>query len=137
MTDARGGLFRAFHDGHREESDPLIHRAPLANWLQVGVVGVPMAFEVPGNAKGGVRECAVCHEGEQDEQSPDPSIAIEERVDRLELVMQEGCAHDRGVGLRVIGEALPVGQSLGHVLIVWRYEDRRLRARLGCADPYR
>src|SRR4051812_22816773 len=95
---ARGGGRRARDRDHtfEEELEPLFPRALRSDTLEVVVVGVPMLLEVEAQVQQRLREHLVGAEQQRDQEPTDAAVAVEKRMDRLELdVSERGLDEDR------------------------------------------
>lgn len=121
-------------DAAKEEGDPRYEVALLARDQQVVVVLAAMLFEVGGEVEQRLAERAAQHQHQRDHQTSDPTVAVEERMDRLELVVGDGELHEqREVGL--VEELLQIAQRALHLAGGWRHEDGIVQG--AASDPHR
>jgi hypothetical protein len=76
-------------------------------------------FEVGREIEKRAGETVTEYQVEDDDQSAQPAIPIEERVNGLELIMEETALYEYWDGLVLVEEALPVRQK-GPDLFWWR-----------------
>src|SRR6185437_12477622 len=107
-------LCRARNDGICEEFKPCFPIACLAYAVQQFVVCLPVLLEVQAQVEQWLAQQSVVGELQRDEQAADASVAIEKRVNRLELHVRE-----RRLGKRwrylwaIVQEALEIFQAVG------------------------
>src|SRR5215208_67307 len=132
---ATGSILGLTRDACKKVNDPLLPFAPLARGEQSRVVLGAMPLEIGAEVEQWSAEQAPLAEQQRDEQSPDAPIAVEERMDCLELVVQHGEPDERRGWIVGVEVPLQIGQRLVHLRNV-RRNDRGLskRAPRG-ADP--
>ena len=74
-------------------------------------------------------------EEEHDQQPSEPAVAVEERVDRLELVVQQRGLDERWQSRVLVDEALEIAQQLGRSVRRRRHERGGLDRGAGRPDP--
>src|ERR1035438_7377910 len=72
-------------------------------------------------------------EQEHGQQTPDPPVSVEERVQRLELVVQQGVLYEQRDLDGLVGVALPVSQERRE--LSWRRRDEPRRLDRGSTFP--
>ncbi len=75
------------------------------------------------------------HQEQHDEQPAESAVAVEERVDRLELVLDQRSLHQRWQLGLLVHEALEVAEQVAQLVRWRRHERRRLDRGAGCPDP--
>src|SRR5690606_1273734 len=88
-------LLRDRRDALEEVSDPPFPIACRAHAIEAAVVFRPMAFEVEAEIEEGLREESPILEEERHQEPSDAPVAIEERVNRLELHVKEARSDER------------------------------------------
>ncbi len=123
-VDRVGGLSR-----HRrqEELEPLLHLTALSDSLQSVVVVGPVGLEEATQVQQRARQQVTFDQEEDDQQAPEPAVAVEERVDRLELVMGERGRDERRQVVIVVDESLEVGERCAEIVDGWRHKRRGVR----------
>lgn len=135
--EAPGGsccLGRDCDDAFQEELDPFLPVALGAYGLEQFVVTAAVLFEIQGEIEQGLAEEPFSVQEEGDEQPPGAAIAIQKRVDGLELHMCEGCANEHGSGDGLAVEEVLQGPHALDDGIWWR-RDVAYVAGAGAADP--
>jgi hypothetical protein len=89
-------------DTVQEELEPLGDLAALSDVLQPVVVVALALIEVAGEIQQRCRQPPAVREVEHDEEPPEPPVAVEERVNGLELVMQQGTPYEQRQAWRLI-----------------------------------
>ena len=84
--------------GLQEELQPLLDLASLAHCLQSFVVRRPVLLEVSAEVEQGSSDPLLLQEVEDDEDASEPAVAVQERVDRLELGVDQRRLDDRRMG---------------------------------------
>lgn len=97
------------------------------------VVLAAVLLEVRREVEQGLGQCVSQHEHERDHQATDPAVAVEERMDHLELVVGDReLDQERKVGL--VQELLEVAECSLHFVGWWGDEDGVLEG--GSTDPH-
>jgi len=91
-----------------------------ADAQQRRVVLGAVRLDVRGQIEERLRQAAALSQEQRDEQAADTAVAVEERVDRLELLVHEGALDEIGQARPVLQEELPGGER-GHHLIDRRW----------------
>jgi hypothetical protein len=99
---AGDGLAGGLDDAGEEEREPLLPIAIQADVLKEFVVGLAVALEVKGEIEERLAEDTLRAENEGDEQTAETTIAIEERVNGLELDVSEGGLEQRAGRNRIV-----------------------------------
>ena len=100
----------------------MVDIATLADALQRVVVGLASRLEVGREIQQWLGETVADDEEEDDEKPSKTAVAIEERVDRLELVVQECRLNERGQLGILVDEPLEVTQQARELLWGWGNE---------------
>src|SRR5690606_28212049 len=117
-----GRLQRCLGDAVEEELQPCLPVAILADLLQQVVILAAMRLEVEAEIEDRLLQDALRAEQEGDQQAAEASVSVEERMDSLELDMDEP-GLDEGRHLRRVGmdERLQVRHEVEDVLGGRRY----------------
>ena len=91
FTGGIDGLRRRIPHARQEVFHPGFPSAVLTDLLQQTIVVSASCFEVEAEIQEGLTQCASITQHERDQQAPETSVAVEERMDRLELHMREPC----------------------------------------------
>ncbi len=91
-----------------EERQPGHEVTVLAGDQQVVVVLAAVLLEVRREVEERLGQRVAEHEHQGDEQTPDPAVAVEERVDDLELVVRDRELHEQGQ-VSFVEEPLQIG----------------------------
>ena len=91
-----GGLVGGFFDALQEEIEPLFPGAVGADALEEFVVGAAVFFEKKAEIEERLGQDAVVAEQHRDEEAAGAAVAVEERVDGLELRVGEAGADEGG-----------------------------------------
>jgi hypothetical protein len=119
-----------------EESNPTIEVTSAPHVLKVFVVLRLTFLEVGTDIQERLGEHSLLHEEEADEEAAKPAVAIQERVDRLELVMNQSAADEHGKARTLlVEELLPIGEGIHHLLWWRRHEGRILDRCSALTDP--
>ena len=105
LKGVNGGL-GGLDDGDEKKSQPVIEVVAGADAHEGVVVFAPMFFKVGGEIEAGVAEEVFIDQVEGDEETADAAIAIEEGVDRFEVVVADCDADELG---NVNGLVVPEG----------------------------
>lgn len=99
-------VFRLRADTIEEQREPSVEVASLPHCLERVVVVVATPLEIRRQVvEKRLGEPAPHDEEEHDQQPSEPAVAIEERVDRLELVVEQGGLDQRGQPGVLVNEA--------------------------------
>lgn len=79
-----------------EVSDPFLQSPLLAYGKKMAIVIVPVPLEIRAQIQQGLREELLRAEKKSDQEPPDASVPIKKWMNNLELVVDQGEAHDRG-----------------------------------------
>ena len=116
------GVACLLSDATEKEPDPRHQVALLAGEEQMVVVLAAMLLEVGREVEQRLWQCLAQYEHERDHQSADAAVAVEERMDDLELVVSDGeLDQEREFGL--VEEAFEVGERVVHLVGRRRDED--------------
>jgi hypothetical protein len=142
-AQALGGEYRAVGDlsnPFQEERDPRFPVSVAADTIQEVVVRGAIPFEIEAEVEERVAEDPRLAEQQRDEETADAAVAVEKRMDRLELHVRQGRAqeHRHAVALRV-KELLELRHALGNRRVWRRHESGVSRSRatnpvLGAAE---
>ena len=80
----------------QEEPDPALPVARGPDPLEELVVALSLLLEVKAEIEERLSERALVAENERDEEVPEPAVAVEERVNGLELNVDQGSLQQRG-----------------------------------------
>lgn len=139
----RDRVLRSASTGRGEEPDPPVHALaghhrvrppPVAGQSQPFDVGLGPAGENQRDWRHGVWSDASATQHDVHERASNPAIAVDKRVDRLELGVGDGGLHDsrhRGV----VDEAAEIGEELLDQLRRWRDEPCGAGVQTAPADP--
>ena len=130
-----GGALGRLPDGDQEEEQPRRPGAVGAHRLEQAVVLVAVGLDVGGGIEHRVREAAALDEEQRDEQAAEPAVALEERVDGLEALVQERALHERREAGALSDEPVPLGERRVHLGHRRGHVDRRLDGRPRRSDP--
>jgi len=83
-----------------------------------------------------LREQPLLHQQEDDEEATKPAVAVEEGVDRLELVVDQGDLDERRDRCVLVDKSFEVTERALHVVDGRRDEDGRLDAVVGRAIQF-
>src|SRR6266498_5290977 len=134
LPRAQDRLGRDLLDAAEEEPEPRLPVSVDPYGLQAVVVLGAVLLEEPAQVQERQREHLPLTEQERHEQPSDAPVAVEERVDRLELRVGEPGVHERRERL-IVQELLEVAENV-HELPRWRRHERRVSDRRGAgADP--
>ena len=122
-------------DRVEEQREPALEVSVLADALQCCVVLVSSFLEVGGDVQDWCREAVANHEEEDDEESAEPTVAVEERMDGLELVVEEGLLDERRQGRLFVDERFEIVEEVAEFIRWWRNEGRGLDRGAGRTDP--
>ncbi len=90
----RGGSVKRLicrcRNAFQEKREPLFPGTTFAHFLQQTIVFRPMGFEVKTQVEKGLAQYTLHTQKERNKQAPDPAVAIQKRVNRFKLNMQEG-----------------------------------------------
>src|SRR5947207_3028551 len=129
-----GGLTGGFHDTRQEEIEPTLPVAGLAHGLEALVIGVAVGLEIKAEIEERAAQHALLAEEQRDKQPPEPAVAVEERVDGLELYMSEPRLHEDGNLRRSrVQEPLEIAHASPDLARRRRHEGSIARPR--AADP--
>jgi len=103
-------------DGLEEEADPRFVRSLLSHCLEAPDVLVSVPLQVPRQVKEGCMEHASFDEIEVDEEPSQPSVAVQEGVDGLELVVKERAADENRKRRLLVEEPLEIRHRIGYEL---------------------
>ena len=107
-------------DGLKEEQHPLLIVAAGANVAQLSVI-LPLVFlEEIRDVQNRTVQKPPLHEAEQDKQSANASVAVQEGVDRFKLVVDQGRTDKRSIGVLGIDVLLQIRHGLLHILDIGR-----------------
>src|SRR5687767_2255899 len=76
-----------------EEAQPGFPRSLRANSLEMVVVSIAITLQIEAQVEQGPREYPLGDEQERDQEAANPAVAIEKRMDRLELSMSQSRPH--------------------------------------------
>ena len=128
------GVASLLTDTTKEEGDPWHEVAALAGDQQVVVVLAAVLLEERGEVQQRPGQRVAQHEHQRDHQSSDATVAVEERMDHLELVVRDRQLHEQWeVGL--VEELLQVAERVAHV-VGWRRHKDGIVER-GTPEPHR
>jgi len=117
----------------QEEDQPLAHVMPFAYTHQVIDIGGLVPFEIVREVERGLCQQSFRSEVERDHQPAEPAVAIQEGMDRLELVMgYRDPDQRRNTKFLIVQEPLQVGHQVRYMLVVRRHEHSVAQAD---ADP--
>ena len=129
-----GGLVRCLGHAIQEEREPALPRSRLLHGLQQLVVQAAVLLQVKAEIEHRrTQDALLAQQQQRDQQSAKPPVAVEERVDRLELDVDQAGLDQGGQAIgRVVDEQL----ELAHALLddVRRRDERRV-AGPGAAYP--
>src|SRR6185312_15385129 len=89
-------------DSLQEEADPALPVARGPDPLEELVVALAVLLEVEAEVEERLPERTLVAENERDEEAPEPAVAVEERVNGLELDVDQGRLQQRGCLDRVV-----------------------------------
>ena len=130
-----GGLARDFDDPAQEKGEPCFPVAAFAHGLEMVVVRLPMLLEVVRQVEHGLVQHAALGQQERDQQPADAPVAVEKRVNGLELHVRERDLDQRRQAVLSVQESLQVTQHAGHHVVRRRHEGRRGERASAGADP--
>ncbi len=122
-------------DAVQEQPEPAVEVAPVTNPLERVVVRLTTALEEGRKVQQRRGKPVANDEEEHDQETADTAIAVEERVDRLELVVHESRLDERRELRIVVDEALEIAEQTSKLAGGWRNERRRFYRRAGRPDP--
>src|SRR5437016_3356254 len=105
----------------QKELDPVLPFSVLADSQQRAVVLVAVLFEESAEVQERLRQDLPVTQEQADQQPADASIPIDKRMDRLELVVNQGQADQLRRFVGGVDVPLPLPQSLGHGIDGWRH----------------
>ena len=79
----------------QKELDPCFPVSGGAHAREEIVINLAIGFEIQTQVEDGLRQRATCAEQESDEEASETSVAVEKRVDGLELQMGERCPNKK------------------------------------------
>jgi hypothetical protein len=85
-------------------------------------IAVSMPFEVRREIQKRLRQYSFMHEVEDDEEATEPTVAVQEWMDRLELVVDEGATYEDRQGRSFVEESLEIGKHLCEQ-VRWRWHE--------------
>ena len=111
-----GRLLRCFRHPFEKEGDPRLPIAFLTNGLEQVVVDRAMRFKIKAEIEKRLFQRLLVDQQQGDKQAAYPAVAIKERVDRLELNMEQRGLNQRGRPVGNIVQKLLPGIQTGHDL---------------------
>ena len=75
--------------GLTEEPDPRVRITILVDGLEVPDVGVPKPFQIGAHIQQRSSKAPTVYEEEHNEEAADAAVAVQERVDRFELIVHQ------------------------------------------------
>ncbi len=130
-----GSFSRDVDDATQEEREPGLPSAQIPNGLEVVVVLLAVPLEVVREVKDRLVQDASFREEERDQQTADAPVAVEERVDRLELHMCQSDLDERRQVVGLVNELLEVAKRVGNDVMRRRHEASGVDHRTGRTDP--
>ena len=119
----------------RKKTEPLFPRPAVTHRLQFLVILLAVPLEEPGQVEDRLVQHLSFAEQESDEQSSDAAIAVQKRVYRLELGVNQP-DFDQQWQFRVgVEKVFQFGQLLWNFMMWWRNEGRLVQCAAGRADP--
>ena len=107
----------------QEENQPLTHVMPVAHAHQVIDISSLVPLEIVREIERGFRQQSFRGEVERDHQPSEPAVAIQERMDRLELIVgNRDPDQGRHTKFLIVQEPLEIRHKVRHVLMVGRHE---------------
>src|SRR5258706_8232748 len=97
-----GRLLCRYRNSLDEECQPILPCALGANPPQQIVVLISIALEIKAGIEKWLRQCALCAQQKCNQQSAKPAIAIEKRVNGLELNVHEASFHKKRESVLVV-----------------------------------
>jgi hypothetical protein len=94
-----------------------------------------MLLEVVREVQHGLVQHAALGEQERDQQPPDAAVAVEERVNRLELDVGQRDLDERWQVVVAMEELLQLAERRGHHMVRGRHERRVVQPCAGGTDP--
>lgn len=117
-----GCLSAHVHDAAQEEGQPLLPGPDVTYRLQLLVILLSVLFKERGQVEDWLEQHLLLAEQESDEQSPDAAIAVEERMNGLELCMHQPDLDQQRQSRVGMNELLQFCQILGNLVRRWRNE---------------
>ena len=112
LRHRNGGLSRV-RDRVREKREPTLPIAAGSHVIERFVVAAPVAFEIQAQVEKRLAQDVFGAENQGDEQSSDPTVAVEKWMDRLELNMRERRFDERRGPLRpIVDKTLERGHAI-------------------------
>ncbi|MDA8045296.1 MAG: hypothetical protein M0Z30_08680 [Actinomycetota bacterium] len=122
-------------DAVEEEPKPAVEIATLADALQGVVVLLTASLEVGRQVEQRFGQTVTDQQQEHDQETTKASVAVEEGVDRFELVVNQRSLHERRKAWFLVNEAFEVVEERPHLVWWRRYEGRGFDCGSWGSDP--
>jgi hypothetical protein len=117
----------------QEKLKPTVDVPALANGLQGGHIVVAIPFKVGGEVQQRLIEDVLLDEVEDDQEAAEAAVAVQERVDRLELEVGEGAPNEEREIHVLVQKRLEIVERILEEISRRRHEKRV--GGVGSADP--
>ncbi len=110
-----GGLHAHLRDAAQEKREPCLKVAYVPHCLKPLVVLLPMTLEVVGQVEDRLLQRAALAQQKRDEEPTDAAVAVEKRMDGLELRMRQTDLHEQRQVVLLVKKRLECAERRRHL----------------------